>query len=265
MIGPSTQRLRAVNRQFYDRLWSGARLVGPERFNTWPLVSGLAGAARLEVGPGLRPRLAVGGTYFVDVSAAALARLRRAGGHAALGDVTALPFPAACFDVVCALDIVEHVDDDDAAFAELARVARPGAALLISVPLHQKHWSGFDVMVGHRRRYEPATLLALLAAHGLAPRRSATFGMRPRASALVDVGMWFLARQPERALWWYNRVFMPIGLRRQPRLALRDGLIPTADIDEVLLLCERLPTAPDAAPSPHRTPDGTSHAARQPA
>jgi hypothetical protein len=47
------------NRSYYDMLWSDARLVEPRRFNTWPLVQSLLSTAaqRLEVAPGLRPRL----------------------------------------------------------------------------------------------------------------------------------------------------------------------------------------------------------------
>jgi SAM-dependent methyltransferase len=265
VIVPAAQRLRDANRLFYDRLWGAAMLVPPERFNTWALLRDLPAQSRLEVGPGLRPRLPVQGTHFVDVSARALSRLRDQHGLTVLGDVTALPFADAAFDLICALDVVEHVEDDDDAIAELARVARPGAVLLLSVPLHAARWSDFDALVGHRRRYEPAALLDLLAAHRFAVRQSAAFGMRPRASALANVGGWFLRNQPGRALWWYNRVLMPLGLRRQKPLALRDGLIETAGIDEILLLCHRLPEAPPAEAPPGRLKtvascQGTNHA-----
>ena len=70
------------NRSYYDMLWSGARLIEPRRFNTWPLVQSLlpTAARRLEVAPGLRPRLPIEGTQFVDISAAAIAKLRERGG-----------------------------------------------------------------------------------------------------------------------------------------------------------------------------------------
>ena len=165
--------LREANRRFYDPLWTDARLVGPERFNTWPLVSELAArpGLRLEVGPGLRPRLPIEGTCFVDMSAPAVGKLRASGAHALLGFVNALPFPDRTFQLVCALDIVEHVDDEDGALSELARVAAPGAALLLSVPLHPAQWTAFDEFVGHCRRYEPDRLVAKLAEHGFAIER----------------------------------------------------------------------------------------------
>jgi hypothetical protein len=42
-----------------------------------------------------------------------------------------------------------------------------------------------------------------------------------------------------RALWWYNHVIMPIGLHLQGALALQPGVIPTAEVDEVLLVCRK--------------------------
>jgi len=63
--------------------------------------------------------------------------------------------------------------------------------------------------------------------------------MQPKSSCLVDLGMWFLLHRRERAMWWYNRVLMPLGVRFQKPLALAEGLIDTAEVDEVLLLCRR--------------------------
>jgi SAM-dependent methyltransferase len=229
------------NRRFYDSLWSGARLVEPQRFNTWPLVNDLVSASerRLEVAPGLRPRLPIAGSLFVDISAPALAKLRGYGGDAVLGQVTSLPFANATFDLVCALDIIEHVEDEDGALSELSRVAKSDAVLLISTALHPALWSSFDDFVGHKRRYEPSRLLAKLTQHHINVERSAIFGMRPRSSRLVDFGMWWLLHQRERAMWWYNRAFMPMGLRFQKDLKFEPGMIETQDVDEVLLVCRR--------------------------
>jgi SAM-dependent methyltransferase len=240
-LNPGDAELREANRRFYDSLWTDAQLVDPARFNTWPLVRSLSAESRsrLEVAPGLRPRLPIEGTHFVDFSAPALARLRAHGARAALGLVTALPYPDAHFDFVCALDIVEHVDDDHGALAELARVAARGAALLLSVPLHPSRWTAFDELVGHRRRYAPDRIGALLAQHGFAIERSAAYGMQPRSSRVLDFGMWFLTHRRERAMWWYNRVMMPIGLRFQRPLAFAPGLIDAQRVDEILLVCRR--------------------------
>ena len=240
-IVPSEAELLATNQKFYDGLWSDARLVEPQRFNTWPLVSRLAALAprRLEVAPGLRPRLPLEGTQFVDISVPALAKLSARGAMTQHSPIASLPFGDASFDLVCALDIVEHVDDDDGAFAELARVAAPGSALILSTPLHQSMWTDFDTFVGHRRRYEPAQILAKLAQHGFTVEQSAVFGMKPKSSWLVRLGMWFLIHRRERAMWLYNRVLMPMGVRFQKPLVLVDGMADTDNVAELLLICRK--------------------------
>ena len=43
----------------------------------------------------------------------------------------------------------------------------------------------------------------------------------------------------ERAMWWYNRVLMPLGVHFQKKLALVPGLLDTEHIDEVLLVCRK--------------------------
>jgi SAM-dependent methyltransferase len=233
--------LTETNRRFYDGLWSRARLIEPDRFNTWPLVSELCARRprRLEIAPGLRPRLPLQDTVFLDLSAPALRSLRARDAKAANGVIGALPFRDRSFDLVCAMDIVEHVADDDAAFAELARVAAPEAILLISVPLHPQAWNAFDDLVGHCRRYEPDAILAKLAGHGFTLERSAVYGMQPKSSALLDLGMWFLRRHPRTAMRWYNGVFMPLGLRMQKPLRWTNGMTDAPGVDEVLLVCRR--------------------------
>lgn len=231
----------ATNRSFYDALWSASYLVPPQRFNTWPLLSALAAKAqgRLEIGPGLRPRLPIAGTYFTDVSRPAISRLQGCGGLVTLGGITALPFPDRTFDLVCAFDIVEHVENDRQVFRELGRVAKDGATVIFSVPLHQSRWSAFDVLVGHVRRYDPDELLAILEAHSLVLEQSAVFGMEPRSRWLLDFAVWGLTHRPVQAMRWYNRVALPVGLLLQRRLAWTPGLIDVAKVDELLLVCRR--------------------------
>jgi SAM-dependent methyltransferase len=238
---PGAGELLDANRRYYDSLWAGARLVEPQRFNTWPLVQALIpqGGRRLEIAPGLRPRLPLDGTHFVDISMPALVKLQRRGASATLSQVTSLPFATDSFGLVCALDIVEHVDDENAALSEISRVAKAGALLLLSVPLHPARWTTFDEFVGHRRRYEPERLSRKLAEHRLLVEHSAVFGMQPRSSLLLDAGMWWLTHQRERALWWYNRALMPMGLWFQKPLELHPGMIATDGVEELLMVCRK--------------------------
>jgi SAM-dependent methyltransferase len=236
-----TPALVEKNRRFYDAFWTRTYLTRPERFNTWPLVDSLLPTApsRLEIGPGLRPRLPVAGTHFLDLSRQVVVRLKAGGGHAREGQITAIPFASGRFDLVAAFDVVEHVEDDRRVFAELTRVLKPGGRLIFSVPLHPAHWTEFDDHVGHARRYEPAVLMERLAGHRLVVERSAVFGMQSNNPRLLRLAVQGLSRHPVAASRCYNWLFFPLGLMLQSRLQFTAGLMDLASVHEVLLVCRR--------------------------
>ncbi len=62
------------------------------------------------------------------MSEAAADKLRERGGRARVGSAAELPFADGKFDLVCAMDVVEHAEDDEPVLAELARVTKPGGA-----------------------------------------------------------------------------------------------------------------------------------------
>ena len=64
--------------------------------------------------------------------------------------------------------------------------------------------------------------------------------MQPRSSLLVDLGMWWLLHDRERAMWWYNSTIMQFGLLLQKKLRFEPGLIATSGVDEVLLVCRKV-------------------------
>ncbi len=235
-----TLDLTATNRDFYQLLWGAAEVTSPEKFNTWPLVSELLalGARRLEVGCGLNPRLPLAGGVFVDLSDVAVGKLRAAGADARVGLLAELPVDGP-FDLAAALDVVEHVEDDVGALAELARVVRPGGVLLLAVPLFQSGWTDFDDFVGHRRRYEPAELEGKLAAAGFGIERGAVYGMAPRSTWLLELGVRFLRHHPREAAREYARWIGPLGLWFQRRLVFEPGFVVGDGVDEVILVCRR--------------------------
>jgi SAM-dependent methyltransferase len=64
------------------------------------------------------------------------------------------------FDAVLALDVIEHVDDDQAVVTNLGRLVRPGGIFIATVPALPELYSEFDDVQGHRRRYQPERLRA---------------------------------------------------------------------------------------------------------
>jgi SAM-dependent methyltransferase len=71
------------------------------------------------------------------------------------------------FDLVCAFEVLEHIEDDRAALAAWIERVTPGGRLLLSVPAGPGRFGASDVKVGHFRRYDRDGLRDLLAAAGL--------------------------------------------------------------------------------------------------
>jgi SAM-dependent methyltransferase len=88
-----------------------------------------------------------------------------------------LPFADGSFDVVCALDILEHLDDDRAATRELHRVCKPGGVVVAYVPAFQALWGYNDDYSHHRRRYTRAALDQVVADAGFSVEKSGYFNM----------------------------------------------------------------------------------------
>jgi len=139
-----------------------------------------AGARALDVGCGTgangpvlvaRAGLAVG----IDASPVPLGLGERTHTARLRGDATALPFPDASYDLVVALDVLEHLDDDAAGARELRRVLRPGAPAVIFVPALELLWGLQDDVSHHRRRYGKGQLEALVSGTGLRIERLTFF------------------------------------------------------------------------------------------
>ena len=95
---------------------------------------------------------------------AELARLR--GLDVVRGDATRLPVRDGALGLVVAFDVLEHIEDHEAAAAELFRGLMPGGTLLVAVPADMRLWSAHDEAVDHVRRYERDELRALVEAAG---------------------------------------------------------------------------------------------------
>jgi SAM-dependent methyltransferase len=132
-----------------------------------------ADARILEIGCGTGHNLpmlaAFGEVDAIEIDEAARdiasARLGKAVGEAPLPELPGVP--EARYDLIAVLDVVEHIEDDVAALAGMARRLKPGGKILVTVPAHQWMWSAHDVVNHHHRRYSKATLAKAVADAGL--------------------------------------------------------------------------------------------------
>jgi SAM-dependent methyltransferase len=77
----------------------------------------------------------------------------RLGMEVTCGSLTNLPYEDDSFDLVCAFDVIEHIEDDLAALREIRRVLKPKGKYCITVPAYQFLWSEHDEINHHFRRY----------------------------------------------------------------------------------------------------------------
>lgn len=149
----------------------------------------------IEVGCGAGALLHELGTGSHDVigletSAPALTMARAiagaAGGQQVLVDA---PDPAwqASKDLVCAFDVLEHIENDGAALSTWAAWLKPTGRLCISVPAHRRRWGPGDEWAGHWRRYDRSDLVELLRTQGLIIEHLECYGF-PLANLTEWVG-----------------------------------------------------------------------------
>jgi len=113
-----------------------------------------------------------GRPHGIDLSEIPLRFSRRRGHQRTLrASATELPFDSESFDLVTALDVIEHLEDDARGLAEIRRVLKPGAPAVIFVPAFQSLWGPNDVQSGHKRRYRLDQLRAVVENAGLRVER----------------------------------------------------------------------------------------------
>lgn len=131
-------------------------------------ILGDARATVVDVGCGTGGNIAaLAGSYScigIDPAADAieLARERHPSVEFIAGDAPEdLPARGRDADLFVLSDVLEHLDDDRGLLSAIVKGSRPGAHLLITVPADPSLWGRHDVTLGHRRRYDMASLSAL--------------------------------------------------------------------------------------------------------
>ncbi|MGH7185448.1 MAG: class I SAM-dependent methyltransferase [Pseudomonadota bacterium] len=137
-----------------------------------------AGARVLDIGSGtganlrLLRQIGMPGVVRLDQSEVAI-RFCEARGFSPVrrGDIRRLPFEDASFDLVLATDVIEHVEEDARAVAEIRRVLAVGGFALMTVPAFPSLWGLQDDQSHHKRRYRRERLKELLTRAGLEIRK----------------------------------------------------------------------------------------------
>jgi len=91
-------------------------------------------------------------------------------------DLLRCPLPENSFDIVIALNVLEHIEDDEAALRQMARLLRPGGALVLEVPRGAKYFDYFDAYLRHFRRYERSDLHRKMISAGFERIETKTLG-----------------------------------------------------------------------------------------
>jgi len=64
-----------------------------------------------------------------------------------------VPYDEGLFDVITALDVIEHIDDDVGSLKAMHSLLKPDGKIVITVPAYMFLWSSFDEINEHKRRY----------------------------------------------------------------------------------------------------------------
>jgi len=67
------------------------------------------------------------------------------------------------------LDVIEHIEDDNAAIASMRDSLKTGGTLILSVPALSRLYGPKDIEIGHYRRYDRMVLLDVLSRNGFEP------------------------------------------------------------------------------------------------
>lgn len=189
--------------------------------------AGRRGLRLLDCGCGTGHNLSLltphGRAYGFDLTLSGLLLARHNAGQLARADITRIPFQSASIDLLTSFDVLQYVDDG-AAFAEMARVLRPGGKAIITA-------AALDVLRGGHAAEWPEV------------RRYTRGGIRQVAE---QAGL-----QVERAAYLFGTIFpMMLGVRAWRRVFEGDGgeedwemNVPAAPVNEGLTLLLRAEAA----------------------
>lgn len=121
--------------------------------------------------------------YGIDISKEAIKYCKKRGlSKVKIFNGKKIPFQANYFDLVTAIDVIEHIENDNYILGEIKRILKKNALAILLVPAHPKLWSTRDINLQHFRRYEIGEL----------ERKCEMMGFNILASKNVDFAVYFL-------------------------------------------------------------------------
>lgn len=91
-------------------------------------------------------------------------------------DLLRCPIPDDSVDVVVMLNVLEHIEDDSLALANVARILKPGGTVVLEVPAGPLLYDSYDAELQHFRRYTASELVSKLQAQGFEISRKSHLG-----------------------------------------------------------------------------------------
>jgi SAM-dependent methyltransferase len=82
-------------------------------------------------------------------------------------DLIKCPLPSASVDAAVLLNVLEHIEDDEAALRQVARILKPGGVAVVEVPAGPRLYDAYDKYLRHHRRYDLREVSQLLERAGL--------------------------------------------------------------------------------------------------
>lgn len=131
-------------------------------------------------------------------------------------DLLQCPLRERQFDAVVALNVLEHIENDEAALMKMARLLKPGGILVLEVPQGPDLYDYFDAYLRHFRRYSKKELHVKIASSGL---------------RLLKIGfLGFIPYMPFWAMKKLNRLRFGVRGEKSPKIEVmvRDQIKVTA-------------------------------------
>ncbi len=121
------------------------------------------------------------------------------------------------FDVIYAINVIEHIADDVAALSQLRGLLRPGGKLVIFVPAFPMLYSEMDRRIGHFRRYRLKALESVTERAGFVVDRASYVDSLGFFGSLVY--KWLFSREGKISEWMvgtYDRYVFPVSTGIDP-------------------------------------------------